>query len=263
MEAIGERINGQFLDVKKAIKEKDKKVVQDHAINQKKAGASWLDINTGTAAADPEDAIKWLVETVQEVSDTPIALDSQKLPVIKAGLQVVRRDVPIMLNSVSADPEKLDEWLPLAKEYDAAIVCLTMDKDGISQDVARRLENCTTIVGKALEYEIPLEKIYIDPVVLPISVGQNQPDFIFEVLGQLPQLFGPEIATTCGLSNISNNCAERHLINRIMVTMMVAHGLKSAIVDVYDKDLMDAWITADLIRNRMIYNDSYLESARQ
>jgi len=262
MIAIGERINGQFLDMKKAIKEKDAKIVRDHALNQTKAGASWLDINTGTAAANPEDAIKWLVETVQETCDTPIALDSQKLPVIRAGLSVARKDVPILLNSVSADPEKLDRWLPIAKEHNTAIVCLTMDKDGISQDVARRLENCTTIVGKALEYEIPLDKIYIDPVVIPIGVAQNQPNFLFEVLDQLPQLFGADISTTCGLSNISNGCRERHLINRMMLTMLVAHGMKSAIVDVYDKELMDAWITADLLRNRMIYNDSYLESAR-
>jgi 5-methyltetrahydrofolate corrinoid/iron sulfur protein methyltransferase len=249
--------------MKKAIQEHDAKVVQDHAINQTKAGAAWLDINTGTAAAEPEDAMKWLVTTVQEICDTPIAIDSQKLPVIRAGLEVVRRDVPLMLNSVSADPEKLDEWMPLAKEYNASIVCLTMDKEGISQDVNRRIENSTTIVGKALEYEIGLDKIYIDPVVLPISVGQNQPQMLFEVLGQLPQLFGPEIASTCGLSNISNGCAERPLINRMMLTMLVAHGMRSAIVDVYDKDLMDAWITADLLQDKMIYNDSYLDSARQ
>jgi len=263
MEAIGERINGQFLDVKKAIKEKNAQVVKDHAVNQTKAGAAWLDINTGTAAADAEDAMKWLVTTVQETVDTPIVLDSQKLPVVKAGLEVVRKDVQLMLNSVSADPEKLDEWMSLAKEYNAAIVCLTMDKEGISQDVDRRIENCTTIVMKALEFEIGLDKIYIDPVILPISVGQDQPQMVFEVLNQLPQLFGPEIASTCGLSNISNGCAERHLINRIMVTMLAAHGMRSAIVDVYDKELMDAWITADLLQNKMIYNDSYLASARQ
>ena len=110
---IGERINGMFTDVKKAIAAKDPAAIHQLAEDQTRAGAKYLDVNVGTAAADQVDAMKWLITTIQEKCDTPLALDSQKLDVIKAGLEVVKGHC--MINSCHADPEKLDIYLPLCK----------------------------------------------------------------------------------------------------------------------------------------------------
>ena len=150
MITIGERINGMFTDVKNAIKNRDARVVQELAQRQTDAGATYLDVNVGTAAADQLDAMKWLVEVIQEKVKTPIALDSQKLDVIKAGLEVIKNDV--MINSVQGDPETLDIYMELAKKHNAALICLTMNKDGVPQNVDTRVEIAVTIVEKATEH---------------------------------------------------------------------------------------------------------------
>ena len=115
MITLAERINGQFLDVKKAIKERDPSVIHELAKKQTEAGATYLDINVGTAAADQLDAMRWLVETTQEAVKTPLAIDSQKLEVVKAGLEVAKNEV--MINSSQGEPEDLDIYIPLAKEH--------------------------------------------------------------------------------------------------------------------------------------------------
>lgn len=256
---IGERINGMFTDVKKAIAEKDPAAIHKLAEDQTRAGAKYLDVNVGTAAADQIDAMKWLITTIQEKCDTPLALDSQKLDVIKAGLEVVKGHC--MINSCQADPEKLDVYLPLCKEHDAALVALCMDKEGVSQDTAKRLENAMTIIEKATEHGVATDRLFIDPIILPINVDQRQPQMIFEAVSQIRMMSDPPAHITVGLSNISQGAKERSLINRAMLVMLAAHGADSAVADVLDKDLMDAWITADLLTNKMIYSDSYLKAA--
>src|SRR5210317_450191 len=137
---IGERINGMFTDVKQAIADKDKKVIQDLAIKQTNAGASYLDVNVGTAAADQEGTIQWLVETIQEVCQTPLSLDSQKPAVIAAGLKALDANNGGILNSAplnkKSDEEVLDKYLDMADQAGPkiAVITLTMDKNGVPQD---------------------------------------------------------------------------------------------------------------------------------
>ncbi|MFH1421501.1 MAG: dihydropteroate synthase [Planctomycetota bacterium] len=256
---IGERINGMFKDVRNAIPNKDKKVIQDLAERQTKCGAKYLDVNVGTAAADQISAMKWLVETIQETCNTPLCLDSQKLDVIKAGLSVAKN--PCLINSCQADRDKLDVYLPLCKEHNASLIALCMDKEGVSQSTEKRLENAMTIIEKATEYEITPDRLFIDPIILPVNVDQKQPKFIFDAVSQILMMTDPAPHITVGLSNISQGTKERCLINRTMLVMLAAHGADSAIVDVLDEELMNAWITADVIMNKMIYSDSYLKAA--
>ncbi|RKY15447.1 MAG: methyltetrahydrofolate--corrinoid methyltransferase [Planctomycetota bacterium] len=256
---IGERINGMFRDVKQAIAEKEKKVIQELALRQTEAGAKYLDVNVGTAARDQLGTMKWLVETIQEVCDTPLALDSQKLDVIKAGLEVAKQ--PVLINSCRADAETLDTYFGICKEHNSSLICLTMTKEGVSQDVPKRLEDAMRVIEKATEHEIPMERVFIDPIILPINVDQRQPKMICEVISQVKLMTDPPPHITCGLSNISQGTRNRHLINRTMLVMMVAAGMDSAICDVLDKDLMDAWITTELLMNRIIYSHDYIKAA--
>ena len=261
MLAVGERINGMFLDVKKAVQKLDPGPIVDLAQQQTEQGAAYLDINVGTAAEDQQAAMRWLVETVQGACKTPIAIDSQKLRVTRAGLEVCDgRDV--MINSVSGDPEKLDKYIPLAVKHNAALVALTLNVDGVPQNVETRIEIAMTIVSKAMEHGMDLPKIFIDPIVLPVTVDQKQPKFICDVLSQIKILSDPAPSTIVGLSNMSQGTANRHLINRTALVMLQAYGLDAAIIDVLDTDIMDAAITADMLLNKMIYSDSYLRSAR-
>jgi len=262
MIAVAERINGMFKDVRKAIQKKDKAVIADLAQRQTEQGARYLDINVGTAAADQEAAMRWLVECVQGACKTPIALDSQKLPVIQAGLEACDGR-PVMINSVSGDAEKLDVYMPLAVKHNASLVALTLNVEGVPQNVEKRVEIAMTIVAKAMEHGLDMPRVFIDPIILPVTVDQKQPLFICEVIKQIKTvLCDPPPSTIVGLSNISQGTTTRPLINRTCLVMLQAYGLDAAIIDVLDTDIMDAAITADVLLNRIIYSDSYLKSAR-
>jgi 5-methyltetrahydrofolate corrinoid/iron sulfur protein methyltransferase len=262
MIAVGERINGMFKDVKKAIRNKDKAILQDLAIRQTKEGAKYLDINTGVAVTPEEqpEVMKWMVHSVQEVCDTPLALDSQKIPVLEAGLSAVRR--PAMINSCKCDEAYLDQFIPLAVQHGASLVVLTMTDKGPLQDVDSRIEAIGQICGKALEHGLELDRIFIDPVIFPVNVDQKQPGYLMQVFQQIKVISDPPPHTIVGLSNVSQGTQERPLINRTMLVMSIAAGLDAAIMDVLDTDLMDAALCAEMLLNKQIYSESFLRAGR-
>ena len=267
---IGERINGMFLAVKQAIADKDKKVIQDLANEQTRAGATYLDVNVGTAAADQEDAMAWLVETIQEACPTPLSLDSQKPNVIAAGLKAADTSAGILLNSTPLnkknDDEIFDKYVEMAEQAGpkGKIIALTMDKNGVPQDVDTRVAIAAEIVEKAMTIGFDTERLFIDPIILPVKVpdAQVQPGNILTALDQIRFLADPPPHTVIGLSNLSQGASERSLINRIFLAMAVSHGLDSAIVDVLDRELVDTLATAEMLMNRQLYSDSYLLAYR-
>jgi len=137
-----------------------------------------------------------------------------------------------------------------------------MNVEGVPQNVETRVEIAMTIVQKAMEHGMDLSKVFIDPIILPITVDQKQPKFLCDVISQIKLLSDPAPKTIVGLSNISQGTSNRPLINRIALVMFLAYGLDAAIVDVLDTALMDAAITTDMLLNKMIYSDSYLKAAR-
>lgn len=261
MLVIGELINGMYENIKKAIQQKDKAAIQKCAKEQVEQGADVLDVNTGPASADPVDAMKWMVEAIQEVVNVPLCLDSTKPNVIEAGLQLAKKKA--IINSTTAQQEKLDVLLPLAKKYNASIIGLTMDKSGIPRDRNKRMELAAMLVTAMQEAGIPGEDIYIDPIVLPVNVAQQQCVEVLESIREFKLLSSPPPKTVVGLSNVSQGTNQRPLINRIYLVMAIANGLDSAIVDPLDKELMDAVITAELLLNKHIYCDSFLSAYRK
>ena len=261
MLVIGELINGMYKNVGNAIKNKDKAVIQDIAKRQVEAGANMLDINTGPASSDPKNALKWLIEAVQEVVDTPLALDSTKADVIEEGLKITKKKA--LINSANADDEKLNTLVPMAKKYGAQLIGLAMDKKGIPRDRNQRAELALKIVSSCMEQGFPLEDLYIDPVVLPINVAQPQGVEVLESIKEFKLLSDPAPKTVVGLSNVSQGTKNRSLINRTYLVMAVGSGLSGAIVDPLDKELMDALITAELLLNKNIYCDSYLDAYKK
>ncbi len=264
---IGERINGMFKDVKQAIADKNKKVIQELATRQTEAGAAYLDVNVGTAAADQEGTMQWLVTTIQEACSTPLSLDSQKPAVIAAGLKVVNAENGLILNSTplnkKSDEEVFDKYVEMAESAGpkASIIALTMDKNGVPQDIDTRIEIAAQIVSRAMERGFDTQRLFIDTIVLPVKVpnAQSQPGNILAAMDQIKYLSDPAPHMTIGLSNLSQGATERSLINRIFLTMAIAHGLDSAIVDVCDRALMNAVATAEMLMNKQIYSDSFLK----
>lgn len=265
---IGERINGMFVDVKQAIADKDKTVIQDLAKKQTAAGASYLDVNVGTAAADQEGTMQWLVETIQETCSTALSLDSQKPNVIAAGLKVINADNGVLLNSTplnkKSDEEILDKHLDMAQQAGpkAAVISLTMDKNGVPQDTDTRVAIAAEIVQKAMEKGFDTQRLFIDPIILPVNVpnAQAQPGNILAAAEQIRYLADPAPHMTMGLSNLSQGTTERSLINRIFLAMAISRGMDSAIVDVNDEALMNVVATAEMLMNKQIYSDSFLKA---
>ncbi|MGC8861632.1 MAG: dihydropteroate synthase [Armatimonadota bacterium] len=261
MIVIGERINGMFKAVNQAIQERDKAAIQDLAKRQLAEGADMLDINVGTAAADPVDAMKWLVECVREVTDAPLSIDNPNLPTMKAGLEACSGRK--MINSTIGSDEALDTYLNLAREHSAMVVCLCIDEKGVPVDVEGRVEIAMRVLAKAMEYEIPMDDIFIDPIVLPVKADQTGPGKVLESIKQFTMLSDPSPHIVIGLSNLSQGAVDRKLINRTFLTMAIAQGLDAAILDPLDTELMDAMITAEMLMNRTIYSDSFLKAYRQ
>ncbi|MBM3249514.1 MAG: methyltetrahydrofolate--corrinoid methyltransferase [Candidatus Omnitrophica bacterium] len=258
---IGELINGMFQDIARAIKDKDKSVIQKRALEQVDAGADALDVNCGPASAKPGSDIRWLIEAIREVTDKPLCLDSSKPQVIESGLEVLRGKA--IINSTTADPEKLDILVPLAKKYNALLIGLTISTKGIPQNKDQRLELAAEILAFCSQADFPVEDLYIDPIVLPVNVAQAQMQGILEAIREFKVISTPSPKTIVGLSNVSQGTKSRGLLNRTFLTMALAYGLDAAILDPLDKDLMDSLITAELILNKNIYCDSYLDAYRR
>lgn len=260
MEIIGERINGMFKDIREAIQTRDKKVIQDWAIKQTNGGATWIDINTGASVTGDEmfAAMKWLVETTQEVTDAPLALDSTNYDLIEEGLKLCKK--PALINSCHADRYKIERVFPMAVKYNAKVLGLTMSEDsGIPKTADARVALAMELVAAADEFGLPLTDLYIDPLVLPVNVAQDHAIEAMETIRQIKTLSDPPAKTVVGLSNISQRCANRPLINRTMLVMLMACGLDAAIADANDIELMDAAATARVIMNKEIYCDSYAD----
>jgi 5-methyltetrahydrofolate corrinoid/iron sulfur protein methyltransferase len=258
---IGELINGMYANIGAAIKERNKKEIQKSALDQLACGADALDVNCGPASRQPLVDMPWLVETIQEVTDKPLCLDSSKPAVIEEGLKVARSKT--IINSTTADEEKLDALIPLAKQYKSKLIGITISVKGIPQNKDQRLELAATIVANCQEKGFSIEDLYLDPIVLPVNVAQAQMKDILESIAEFKIISEPEPKTILGLSNVSQGSHLRSLINRTFLTMAVAYGLDSAILDPKDKELIDTLITAELILNKNIYCDSYLEAYRK
>lgn len=235
---IAESINIMSKTIGPAIRERDKKPIQKMVEEELAAGADMLDLNLGPARKAGDEMMKWLVETVQEVQkDVRLALDTTNTAAVEAGLKVCNERA--LVNSVSAQPQSMEERLPLVKEYDADFVALAMSEEGIPRDVNERALALSTIMVMADELGIDHKRYWVDSIVLPVSVDINQVKSYIEFLPMIRDIV-PDASNTCGLSNISNGApAElRPILNQVFMTILFHHGQETAIVDAYDKDLM-------------------------
>ncbi|MFZ5800235.1 MAG: dihydropteroate synthase [Candidatus Omnitrophota bacterium] len=258
---VGELLNGMYKEVGRAIQAKDKATIQQLALEQVKSGADALDLNCGPISKDQVSDMRWLVETVQEVVQISLCLDSTKPQAIEAALKLCAKKA--VINSASADKEKLGILLPMALKYKARLIGLTLDKKGVPQDKERRVELAALIAAACQDAGFPLEDLFLDPIVLPVNVAQPQAKNVLDAIREFKLLAEPAPKTIVGLSNVSQGTCSRSLINRTFLTMATAAGLDAAILDPLDRELMDSLITAELVLNKQIYCDAYLEAYRK
>ena len=260
MYVIGERINGMFEDVKAAIREKNAETIQDLAKRQMAAGATALDVNVGPTVSDAEGAMLWLVETIRSVTDAPVAIDTAKWDVMSSVIPKVPGEK--IINSSKADPDIAAQYVGLAAENNASLIGLTIDADGVPGNIDKRVELGAQLITIAMEGGLDTERLFIDPIILPVNVSPKNPGNCMAAIAQLRAFADPPPHLLLGLSNVSQRCSNRGLINRTYLAMAMANGLDSAIMDPLDTELMDTAITAELLLEKMIYCDSYLAAAR-
>ncbi len=260
MYAIGERVNGMFRSIKEAIQTRNPEAVHELAKKQLEAGANCLDVNVGPAAADPVEAMGWLVKAIREVTEAPLAIDTTKPEVMRKGLELAGPGA--IINSSKGQQEQLDVFIPMALEHDATLIALTIDENGIPRDANGRAEIALRVVAAAMEKGLEPQRVMIDAVILPVNVTQPTPGHVLETIRNVKVLSDPPPKTVLGLSNVSQGTQLRELLNRSYLVMALAAGLDAAIVDVLDTELMDAMIASEVLLNRAVYADDFLKAYR-
>jgi 5-methyltetrahydrofolate corrinoid/iron sulfur protein methyltransferase len=237
---IGENIHIISPRVKEAIAARDTETIQRLAKSQVEHGAQFLDLNIGPQKREGPAVMAWLVPAVQEVVDVGLSFDTTNLEAIKKGLSLAKRQA--MINSTSAEPERLARVPPVAVEFSARLIALMMGKSGIPVSAEERVSIAIDqLVPRAMEVGLPFENLFLDPLVLTVAGCQEYCPHAVEAIRYIKQAMDPTPMTVCGLSNVSNNVpAEgRSLLNRVYLVMLMAAGLDAAIADPLDANLLE------------------------
>jgi 5-methyltetrahydrofolate corrinoid/iron sulfur protein methyltransferase len=241
MYIIGENIHIISEKVKAALKDKDAKFFQELAVKQVEAGAQALDINLGPRKKDGEEVFPWIIETIEAVVDVPLSFDSTNLAGIEAGLKKITKAQPI-INSTSAEPERLEKVPLLAKQYNTRLVALTMGTSGIPLGADERVTIAVEqLIPRMLEIDFPMEDLIIDPLVLTVSGCQQYCPQLIEAVRTLQFAWDPAPHISVGLSNVSNSVPHenRPLINSVYCAMLMGVGLQMMIANPLEKVLME------------------------
>ncbi|OGO25878.1 MAG: hypothetical protein A2W33_08515 [Chloroflexi bacterium RBG_16_52_11] len=241
MYILGENIHIISEKVKAALSERDARFFQELAVQQVEAGAKALDLNLGPRKKDGEEVFPWIVQTVEAVVDVPLSFDSTNIVGIEAGLKKITRAQPI-INSTSAEPERLQKVPLVAKKYNAKLIALTMGSSGIPMAADERVNIALEIlIPRMLEVDIPISDLIIDPLVLTVSGCQEYCPQLIETVRTLQYAWDPPPTISIGLSNVSNAvpAENRALINRVYCAMLMGVGLQMMIANPLDEKLKE------------------------
>ncbi len=245
---IGERIQIINNNVRAAIGERDKAFIQDLAKKQVDCGAKILDLNIGPQKKSGPEVMDWLVNTVQEVVDVPLSLDTTNAEAIQVGLELCKQK-PI-INSTNADPARMSVLFPLAAKYDVNIITLTLRATGLPVSADSRVGILVEdLLPTAEEAGVNPQNIYVDPLAMTVNGTQEHAPEVVNATFVIRQMMDPPLHMTCGLSNVSNGAPEdvRQVLNRVYLVMLMGAGMDSVILDPFDKKLME---TITLLENR-------------
>jgi 5-methyltetrahydrofolate--homocysteine methyltransferase len=241
---IGERINPTGRKLLAAeMRNGDFSRVRADAVAQVEAGAHMLDVNAGIPLADEPAILARTIELVQSIVDVPLSIDSSIVDALAAGLAVYKGKA--LVNSVTGEDERLEAVLPLVAKYGAAVVAISNDETGISEDPDIRFEVARKIVGRAADYGIPSEDVVVDPLVMPIGAIATAGRQVFRLTSRLREEL--KVNTTVGASNISFGLPDRVGINAAFLSMAAASGLTSAITNPLEPEIRRAIMAADVL----------------
>ena len=261
MLVIGEKINSTRKKVKQAIADRDKSFLKKLAIDQVNAGAEYLDVNTGAFPSEEVELMEWLVQVIQEAVQVPLAIDSARPEALNAGLKLHRNGTPI-INSITMEKARFENVLPLISEHNTSVLALAMGDEGIAGTAQERFDIARRLIDALCTKGVEQNRIYLDPLVQPISVQNNSGSIALSVIRLVKQEY-PQINTTCGLSNVSFGLPQRAKLNRTFLVMAIAAGLDSAIIDPLDDELMDVIKTSEALLGKDRFCKNYIKAFRE
>lgn len=256
---VAEKINTTNKRIQSAVVERDAAFIQELSRQQAEAGADYIDVNAGTIHNGEKEALQWLVKTVQEVVDLPLAIDSADPAVLEGALKL--HSGKAMVNSISGEKKRFAAMLPLVKEFKASVVVLCNDDNGIPKDSEKKISIGAGVVEKLIQEGVAVEDIFVDPLLQPLSVNLNSVCDMLTVVQKINSLF-PGIHTICGLSNVSFGLPSRTYLNSALLPMAMFAGMDSAVLDVLDKKLMAQHIAARTLLGQDKYCKNYLQAYR-
>ncbi len=241
---IGERINptGRKALAREMAADNYDRVISD-ALAQVEAGAHMLDVNAGIPLADEPTILAKAIKVVQSVTDVPISIDSSIVAALERGLEAYEGKP--LVNSVTGEEERLESVLPLIKKYGAAVIGISNDETGISEDPDVRFAVAKRIVERAMDHGIPREDVLIDPLVMPIGAMRYAGRQVFHIVERcLNEL---KVNTCCGASNVSFGLPNRAPLNAHFLAMAISHGLTSAITNPIEHEIKQGIMVADVM----------------
>ena len=259
MLVIGERINSTRKAIRKAILDRDADCIRKEARRQVEAGSGYIDANAGIEPEREPDDLVWLTETIQSAVDCPVSLDTASPDAMKAAL-AVHQGTP-MINSITGEEGRHEAVLPLADEYDARLVALTMGRAGMPRTVEDRMEAAREVADLISGQGIGLDRVYFDPVLCSVATESEAGQIALETVSRLRDEF-PDAHITCGLSNISFGLPQRNVLNRNALAMLMAAGLDSAIIDPTEPHMMSAVRAGEALLGRDDFCMNYITAAR-
>ena len=241
---IGERINPSGRKIlAEEMKRGDYRRVEADAVAQVEAGAHMLDVNAGIPLADEPAILAEAIKLVQSITDVPLSIDSSIVAALESGLAVYQGKA--LVNSVTGEEERLESVLPLIARHNAAVVAISNDETGISEDPDVRFEVARKIVERAADYGIHHSDVVVDPLVMPIGAINSAGRQVMHIVRRLREEL--KVNTTCGASNISFGLPNRNGINGAFLTMAIGAGMTSAITNPLHAEVMQAVLGADVM----------------
>ncbi|AFQ43597.1 methyltetrahydrofolate cobalamin methyltransferase [Desulfosporosinus meridiei] len=259
MLVVGELINASRKAIGEAIKAQDAEYIKKVAKDEREAGADFIDVNAGIFVGKEAEYLKWLVTTVQEAVDAPCCIDSPDPKAIEAALSVHKGIA--MINSISLEKDRYDALIPVIAGTDLKVVALCMSDEGMPETMDARLKIAERLIDGLVKNNVPLENIYVDPLVQPVSTNNTfAVEFINSVEAIMTRFKG--VHTICGLSNVSYGLPVRKFMNQAFAIMAIGKGLDGLIINPLDKMMMASLVTAEALAGRDDYCVNYLKAFR-
>jgi len=254
---VGEKINTSRKSIEEAVEKRDAAFIAKVAREQAEAGADYIDVNAGTFLNHEVDCLCWLVETVQSEVDLPLSLDSPNPKALSKAVKYHKGEP--MINSISLEADRFQMLLPVVTSQPCSVVALCMAQTAMPTTVEERVRVGSELIKKLADQGIPLENIYVDPLIQPVSVDIGMGIAALGAINKIMRDFHG-VNTICGLSNISFGLPLRRLVNRSFLALAISYGLSAAILDPTDRQLMATLLSIEVLLGRDEYCERFIDA---